>query len=90
MCFYSLCGVGSVVHEEKLEVASVVDEESLVAGWHHVAGLPVATVADLCWWCPSAFYVHVSKHTMLFSIPMSNFPPQIQYLLKPHLHAPLA
>ena len=44
---YSLCGVGAVVHEEKLEVAGVVDEEGLVAGWHHVAGLPVATVADL-------------------------------------------
>ena len=42
-----LSGVGLVVHEEKVEVAGVVDEESLVAGRHHVAGLPVAAVADL-------------------------------------------
>ena len=42
-----LSGVGLVVHEEKVQVAGVVDEESLVAGRHHVAGLDVATVADL-------------------------------------------
>lgn len=35
------------MHEEKFEITGVVDEESLVAGGHHVAGLPVATVADL-------------------------------------------
>lgn len=43
-----LSGVGLVVHEEEIQVAGVVDEESLVAGRHHVAGLDVATVADLC------------------------------------------
>ena len=42
-----LCSVGLVMHEKKVEVASVVDEESLVAGWHHVACLLVVTVADL-------------------------------------------
>ena len=42
-----LRGVGLVVHEKKVEVAGVVDEESLVAGRHHVAGLPVAAVTDL-------------------------------------------
>jgi hypothetical protein len=35
------------VHEEEVEVTGVVDEERLVAGGHHVAGLLVATVADL-------------------------------------------
>lgn len=38
-----LCGEGLVVHEEKLDVGCVVDEESLVSGWHHVAGLLVGT-----------------------------------------------
>lgn len=42
-----LSGVGTVVHEEKVELADVVDEESLVAGRHHVAGLLVGTVTDL-------------------------------------------
>jgi hypothetical protein len=42
-----LGGVGLVVHEEEVEVAGVVDEESLVAGGHHVAGLLVASVANL-------------------------------------------
>ena len=44
---FSLCGVSLVVHQEKFEVAGVVDEERLVAGWHHVAGLPVVAIADL-------------------------------------------
>jgi hypothetical protein len=35
------------VHEQKLNVLGVVDEESLVAGGHHVLGLLVGTVADL-------------------------------------------
>jgi hypothetical protein len=35
------------VHEEELKVLDVVDEESLVAGGHHVTGLLVGTVADL-------------------------------------------
>lgn len=35
------------MHEEEVEVTDVVDEESLVAGGHHVAGLLVAAVADL-------------------------------------------
>ena len=36
-----LGGVGLVVHKEEVELADVVDEESLVAGWHQVAGLSV-------------------------------------------------
>ena len=48
-----LCGEGGVVHEEKVELADVVDEESLVAGGHHVAGLLVGTVADLLYACQS-------------------------------------
>jgi len=41
-----LGGVGAVVHEEELNVLSVADEESLVAGRHHVAGLLVGAEAD--------------------------------------------
>ena len=43
-----LCGVGLVVHKEKVNITGVVDEESLVAGWHHVAGLLVGTETNLC------------------------------------------
>jgi hypothetical protein len=42
-----LGGVGLVVHEEEVEVTGVVDEEGLVAGGHHVAGLLVGSVANL-------------------------------------------
>jgi hypothetical protein len=35
------------VHKEEVEVAGVVDEEGLVAGGHHVAGLLVGSVANL-------------------------------------------
>ena len=35
------------MHEEKVKLGKVVDEESLVAGRHHVAGLLVGTVTDL-------------------------------------------
>ena len=36
-----LCGECLIVHEEEIDIASVVDEESLVAGGHHVASLLV-------------------------------------------------
>jgi len=42
-----LCGVGLVVHKEEVDLAWVVDEEDLVAGWGHVLGLLVAAEADL-------------------------------------------
>ena len=42
-----LSSEGAVVHHEELDVLGVVDEESLVAGGHHVAGLLVGTVTDL-------------------------------------------
>jgi hypothetical protein len=35
------------VHHKEIEVADVVDEESLVAGRHHVSGLLVVAIADL-------------------------------------------
>ena len=41
-----LSSEGAVVHEEELNVLGVLDEESLVAGGHHVAGLLVGTVTD--------------------------------------------
>lgn len=43
----SLCGVGLVVHEEKVKLAGVVDEECLVSRGHHVPRLPVVAVSDL-------------------------------------------
>jgi hypothetical protein len=46
--FDVLSGVGLVVHEEKVNITGVVDEESLVAGWHHVASSLVGTETDLC------------------------------------------
>ena len=42
-----LSGVCAVVHEEKVDVVRVLDEESLVAGGHQVARLLVGAVADL-------------------------------------------
>ena len=42
-----LSGEGLVVHEEEVNIADVVDEESLVAGWHHVAGLLVGSETNL-------------------------------------------
>ena len=42
-----LGGEGLVVHQEEVDIADVVDEESLVSGWHHVAGLLVGTESDL-------------------------------------------
>jgi hypothetical protein len=35
------------VHEEEVDISGVVDEESLVAGGHHVASLPVRSKANL-------------------------------------------
>ena len=42
-----LGGKGLVVHEKEVNIGDVVDEESLVAGRHHVACLPVGAVSDL-------------------------------------------
>ena len=42
-----LSSIGLVVHEEELDILDVADEESLVAGGHHVAGLLVGAIADL-------------------------------------------
>lgn len=38
---------GLVVHQEKVDITDVVDEESLVAGGHHVAGLLVGSKTNL-------------------------------------------
>jgi len=45
---YILGSEGLVVHEEEIDVAGVVDEESLVSGWGEVTGLLVGTETDLC------------------------------------------
>ena len=42
-----LGGVGAVVHHQQLDVLQVADEEGLVAGGHHVAGLLVGAIANL-------------------------------------------
>lgn len=54
----ALSSVGPVVHEEQVNVAGVVDEESLVAGGHHVPGLLVAAVTDLA--AISPIFPHLS------------------------------
>lgn len=43
----NLGGVEAVVHEEKVDVADVVDEEGLVAGWSEVTSLLVRAVPNL-------------------------------------------
>jgi hypothetical protein len=35
------------VHEEELDISGVVNQESLVARWHHVAGFLVGAKSDL-------------------------------------------
>lgn len=42
-----LCGEGLVVHKEEVDILDVVDQEGLVAGWHHVAGLLVCSETNL-------------------------------------------
>jgi hypothetical protein len=42
-----LSGKGAVVHHQQLNVLDVADEEGLVAGGHHEAGLLVGAIADL-------------------------------------------
>lgn len=46
-CKNVLSGEDLVVHEEELDVVDVLDEESLVAGRHHVLGSLVGAIADL-------------------------------------------
>lgn len=52
-----LSSVGAVVHEKELNVLGVLDEESLVAGGHHVLGLLVGAIADLSIQALSVFIV---------------------------------
>ena len=42
-----LGGVGAVVHQEELDILDVADEEGLVAGGHHEAGLLVGAETNL-------------------------------------------
>ena len=42
-----LGGKGFVVHEQKVHIVDVVDEEGLVARGHHVPRLLVAAISDL-------------------------------------------
>ena len=56
-----LSSVGAVVHEKELNVLGVLDEESLVAGGHHVLGLLVGAIADLSIQAISVFIVSLCK-----------------------------
>ena len=42
-----LSGIETVVHEEKVDFADIVDKERLVAGGHEVSCLLVRAIADL-------------------------------------------
>lgn len=42
-----LCGEGAVVHEQKINILRVVDEEGLVARRHHMSSFLVAAIANL-------------------------------------------
>lgn len=42
-----LSSVGTVVHKQELNVARVVNDESLVTRGHHMSRLLVVTVSDL-------------------------------------------
>ena len=42
-----LCDISLVVHEQEVNVGRLVDQESFVPGWHHVASLLVRTEPDL-------------------------------------------
>jgi hypothetical protein len=45
--WYILGSEGLVVHEEELDISGVVNQESFVAGWHHVASFLVGAKSDL-------------------------------------------
>ena len=69
---YLLCGIGLVVHEKEFDVAGVVDEESLVAGGHHVASLLVGSETNLrvlISHCPHPPGIHGGRN------PSSQLPP---------------
>jgi hypothetical protein len=59
------------VHEQQLNVLSVVDEESLVAGRHHVAGLLVGTETDLIKIVPVSAFMFRSCHRDPLSVSLS-------------------
>jgi hypothetical protein len=42
-----LSSICAVVHEEEVDFADIVDEESFVTGGHHVAGLLVGAITNL-------------------------------------------
>lgn len=56
-----LCGESFIVHKEKVDIAGVVDEESLVAGRHHVASLLVRSESNLHVPSADAPHLDISK-----------------------------
>lgn len=64
-----LGSVCSVVHEQEFDISWILNEESLVAGWHHVSGLLVGTEADL----KSDLSAYLSPNAMSLS-PMRDSP----------------
>lgn len=56
-----LGSVNTVVHQEQIDILGVVDEESLVAGGHHVASLLVRAEADLVQGVSINFIFHACR-----------------------------
>lgn len=67
-----LGGVGLVMHQEKIDVLDVMDEEGLVARGHHVASLLVRSEADLwvqaCQVSERAISGFTAVHALLFPL----------------------
>lgn len=74
-----LCSIGPVVHKEKVDIRRVVDQECLVARWHHVAGFLVGSVTNL----PSP-----SRQPLYSSCQMviENLNSATRFLLRPSSH----
>lgn len=63
-----LSSVGLSVQQQKVQVLKVVDQESLVARWHHVSGLLVGTVTNLWLWDGTSETTSDTRvNTLLFS-----------------------
>ena len=62
---FLLCRISPVVHEKKIDIPGIVDEERFVAGWHHVAGFLVGTIANLSHNIRQSLY-HLATFAMIF------------------------
>ena len=44
---YVLCRESPIVHEEKVDVSGIMDDESFVAGGHQMPGFLIGTISNL-------------------------------------------